>query len=117
MNIGDLQKPLLPVLSPTSEARLDAAQKAGHDGRTEESARQFEHLFATLLVRELRRAMPQGPFGDGPGKDVYEGWFDEHLGNALAERDALGIARLVQNNLGRAPEAHEGDARTQGEVR
>jgi Rod binding domain-containing protein len=99
MQVGDLQKPLRSPFAPLSDARLEDARRAAQAGGTAESARQFEQLFATMLVRELRRSMPQSPFGQGPGAEVYEGWFDEHLGRALALQDALGISRLVGRSL------------------
>lgn len=68
--------------------------------QTEEAGRAFESYFATMLVREMRRAMPEG-FFSGTGSDVYGAWFDEHLGAALAERDALGLAGMVKTALAR----------------
>jgi Rod binding domain-containing protein len=96
MGTGDLSIPRLPLSSPTGDALLDDARRAAERGDAAETARQFETLFAVQLVRELRRSMPQGMFGDAPGADVYEGWFDEQLGSALAQREALGIAGMVR---------------------
>lgn len=90
-----------------NEARLDGAKRAVERGDAEDTARQFENLFAVMLVRELRRSMPQGPFGQGAGADVYEGWFDEHLGEALSRRDALGIAGMIKASMGRAQAARD----------
>jgi Rod binding domain-containing protein len=101
----ELTKPQLPTFSSAGEARLAQAKRAAERGDTRETAKQFETLFGALLVRELRRSMPQGMFGSGAGADVYEGWFDEHLGNALAERDSLGIARMIESTLARAQAA------------
>jgi Rod binding domain-containing protein len=109
MQIGDVQKPLLAGLAPSTEAHLDGARRAAERGDAAETARQFETVFGVMLVRELRRAMPQGLFGEGAGADVYEGWFDEHLGRALSEHDALGIAGLVKAALQRGETAAGGD--------
>jgi Rod binding domain-containing protein len=116
MRVGD-SHPVLPELagratcalapSGPDEARLEAARRAADRGDAAETARQFEELFSVLLVRELRRCMPAGPFGEGPGADVYEGWFDEHLGGALAERDALGIAGMIKASIQRTQAARE----------
>lgn len=101
MGGGDLSIPRVPLSSPSGDTRLDEARRATDRGDTAETAKQFETLFATLLVRELRRSMPKGMFGDAPGADVYEGWFDEQLGSALASREALGIAGMVRAALGK----------------
>ena len=65
-----------------------------------EAARQLEGYFAMLLVREMRKSMPEG-FFSGSGSDVYGSWFDEHIGAALAERDGLGLAGLVKTAIAR----------------
>jgi Rod binding domain-containing protein len=111
MGGGDLSIPRVPMASGEGDARLDQARRAAARGDATETARQFETLFATLLVRELRRAMPKGMFGDGPGADVYEGWFDEQLGSSLAGREALGIAGMVRVALEKRA-AHETPAAT-----
>jgi Rod binding domain-containing protein len=105
MRIGDTQEPTLPTLPSADETRLDGLRKAAEKGDTGETSRQFETLFSVMLVRELRRSMPESPFGEGAGADVYEGWFDEHLGNSLAQRDSLGLAGMVKAAIGRAQSA------------
>ena len=110
MRIGDeleLPKPSLP--SP-EDARIADLKRAADKGDTGATARQFETLFGVMLVRELRRVMPDGLFGSGPGADVYEGWFDEHLGQALGAHDALGIAGMVKSALTRAQAARDAQA-------
>ena len=64
-----------------------------------EAAEKMEALFATLLVRELRRALPEGFFGKSAGADTFEGWFDQHLGQALADSGALDLAGQVKVSL------------------
>ena len=62
--------------------RLDPADAAD----LESVARDMEGLFMTVLVKELRKTIPgKGLFGEGPGSEVYEGFFDQALGQALAE--------------------------------
>jgi Rod binding domain-containing protein len=120
MRIGDEQR-LTPLDLATAgqsgleqarfaERQLDGARRAAERGDPDETARQFEKLFAVLLVRELRRCMPEGPFGKGPGADVYEGWFDEHLGSALAERDSIGIAGMIKTSIQRTQAARDAAA-------
>lgn len=115
MGIDDLQLPPLSGLAnPTSgsleELRLDGAKRAADRGDGKEAAHQFEKVFATMLVRELRRSMPKSPFGEGPGADVYEGWFDDHLGGALARNDALGLAGMIKASITRTQAARDAQA-------
>ena len=94
---------------------IDAAQIAqlGHSARdlrlageargadAETAAQKFEALFATMLVREMRRALPEGFFGGGSGAEIYDGWLDEHVGKALARDGALHLAGMIKTNLAR----------------
>ena len=85
-------------------AQLDAQglSRPGDGLRADEhrqAAEKFESLFATLLVKELRRALPDGFFGSGPGTDIYNGWLDQELGRSLAENWQLDLAGMVKTNL------------------
>ena len=62
-------------------------------------AREFEALFASMLVKEMRQTLPKGLFGDGPGADTYSGWFDQHVGRQLAETGALDLAGILRAGL------------------
>lgn len=75
----------------------------------EEAAERLEGLFATLLVKEMRRALPEGFFGDGSAADIYGGWFDEHVGEALARDGALDLAGMIKANLSAKSRAAAGE--------
>lgn len=83
----------------TASRLAERANELQQDGGGAEAAQRFEELLATLLVKEMRKALPDGLFGDGPGADVYEGWFDEHLGRSLARDGGLGLAETVRESL------------------
>jgi len=102
------------ALSSLTQAGATDALQAARRGDDEEAAKAFEGVFARLLVREVRRALPEGFFGEGAGADVYESWFDEHLGQALVERDALGLAGMVKAAVGRASAAEDAESATEG---
>jgi len=78
---------------------VDDADRAARAGENDEAAEGFERLFSRMLVREMRRGLKDGPFGKGPGADVYEAWFDEHLAESLVERNTLGFAEMVRASL------------------
>ncbi len=56
------------------------------------AAEEMEGYFASMLVSELRKGLAGGSwFGEGAGSDVYDGLFDQMLGNALAEGRGIGL--------------------------
>ena len=88
-------------LAGAADARsAEAIRQNVADGRTDEAAEQLEALFSTLLVKEMRSGLSDGFFGSGPGAYIFDGWLDEHLGAALAERSTLDLAGAIKVNLG-----------------
>lgn len=79
----------------------------------DEAAKRLEALFATLLVKELRRGLPNGFFGGSTGSDTYDGWLDEHLGETLASSGALDLAGRIRTSLA-ADQAREAAEREEG---
>jgi Rod binding domain-containing protein len=82
--------------------QLAAAHEAAgsaESGRLEEAAAAFESLLATVMVKELRRGLSDGFFGSKSGADVFDGWLDEHLGQALAGTGALDVAGFIRVNI------------------
>jgi len=80
-------------------AQARGAGRSAEAGRIEEAATMFESLLATVMVKELRKGLSDGFFGSGAGSDVFEGWLDEHLGNALAATGALDVAGFIRVSL------------------
>lgn len=82
-----------------SAAKL-ATQAQGKDKTAAAGVpRQFSKLLATMLVKEMRQALPEGFFGDGTGSDIFNGWLDEHLGSSLAEHDGLRLEAMIAHSM------------------
>lgn len=81
-----------------SAGRISKLSAGGSD-QAEVAAQEFESLFATLLVTELRKGLGDGFFGEGPGADTFNGWFDEQLGASIASRGSLGLADQVREAI------------------
>lgn len=98
------------MLSKLQEQRAAEAQRWGDrvDGsKSAEAAEQLEGLFAQLMVKELRGGLADGLFGEGPGKDVFEGWFDRELGRSLGESGVLDMAGMLKAALGEEGEEQQ----------
>ena len=82
----------------TLRVRAEGARKSTPaDAQT--TAKKFESVFSTLLVKEMRRSLSTGFFGEGADGDIYSGWLDEHVGESLAERDALHMRDMIQRSV------------------
>lgn len=100
LQLGDLVDRVANIASQQDAKGIESAREAIERGEQAEAAKQLEALFATLLVKEMRRALPKGFFGQGAGADIYEGWLDEHVGSVLAQDGALSLAGMIKANLG-----------------
>jgi Rod binding domain-containing protein len=102
-----MDAPLMPAGLDTSSLRSLAGTKLEmQDGAAPaETAQKFEALLATMLVKEMRRALPEGFFGDGASGDIYSGWLDEHVGQVLANDDGLHVRDMLEKSVMQKVEA------------
>lgn len=64
------------------------------------AAEMFEVHLATMLAKEARSSLGEGGFfGEGPGSDIFNGWLDKHVGEALAEGWDLDLAGMVRTSI------------------
>ena len=62
-------------------------------------AKQLEGVFFSMFVKEMRKTMTDGSlFGEGPGAETYEGFFDQMMGESLGQTGSLGISEMVVRN-------------------
>ena len=97
----ELAHKIVPVLGPlgsvpeTSQERL---RSAGSEAIFQVAA-DFESLFASMILKEMRKTIDSGSlFANDPG-DVYGSLFDFYLGKHIAGAGGLGIAKLVVQSL------------------
>lgn len=95
----DIQALTRPLSGSAIDSKVAALQRAKHEEHDGEVARQVEGLFAQLFVKEMRRGLGEGFFGQGAGSDTFEGWLDEHLGESLARDGVLDLAGRIRTSL------------------
>ena len=66
----------------------------------EQAAEEVEGVFATMLVKEMAKTLSGGSFfGSTPGADVYDGIFEQALGQELARSSGLGLKSQIAAQL------------------
>ena len=100
LNKIDLGAQLGGIAGQQDLAKARGAAESAEDGALEDAAKKFESLLATVMIKELRRGLKDGFFGEQAGADVFEGWMDEHLGEALGNSGALDVAGFIRVNIG-----------------
>ncbi len=62
-------------------------------------ASDFESLFASQMLKEMRKTLdPETMFGGDSG-DVYGGMFDQFVGQQMARSGGFGLARMLRETL------------------
>lgn len=89
------------------DAQLDKLRESALHTSPREAANKFEALFATQLVKEMRKTLGEGFFGEGPQADVYAGWLDQFVGEAIARDGGLHLTKRLEQDLERAQAARD----------
>ncbi len=97
MTLGNL----IPISSPVAQkadalaARFDAADGVARH----QLAVEFESVFVSLLLKEMRQTLNEDSFFAGDQSDTYGGLFDLFMGQHLAQSGALGISQMIDAYL------------------
>jgi flagellar protein FlgJ len=63
-----------------------------------ETAKQFESLFTSMLLKSMRESLPGDPFGSDQ-QDFYQDMFDQQLATQLSKGKGLGLADVLVRQL------------------
>lgn len=91
---------ILSTASDTANLRL----QAGNGGEVDsEVIQQFEALFLQQMLKSMRTAsLAEGLF-QSDQSEFYRDMYDQQVATDLAKQELLGIANLINRQLGRAP--------------
>src|SRR6187401_3090794 len=72
-----------------------------------ETARQFESLFTTMMLKSMRDATPKDSLFGSDQQDFYQDMFDSQMANQLSKGKGLGLADMLVKQLMQAGVAPE----------
>ncbi len=75
-----------------------AATDPAKSARVEKAIRDFEGLFMSMMIKELRQTSSGDGLFPGDASDTYGGMFDMMLGNQLAAGKGLGLESLFRSS-------------------
>ena len=94
-NLGNL----LPMSSITSSQAEALSESAIPPERRQEVAQQFESMFVSMLLKEMRETTDGEGLFQGESSDTLGGLFDMFMGEHIAKSGGLGIGRMVETYL------------------
>jgi flagellar protein FlgJ len=82
------------------EGRVEAA-KASADQGIETVASEFESIFLSLMLKEMRNTLDseEGGLFSGESSDTLGGMFDMFMSQHLAESNPLGISSAIESYM------------------
>ena len=90
----------LSLSSPDLALQLEELKSATAN-RAESVGKEFESVFVSLLLKEMRNTLDTGEGGlfGSEKSDTFGGMFDQFMGQHLAEASPLGIADAIKSYL------------------
>jgi flagellar protein FlgJ len=95
---------------PQGLTALKREARAQSPDAVRETAKQFESLFTTMLLKSMRAATPQDSLFGSDQQDFYQDMFDQQLATQLSKGKGLGLADMLVQQLmrGGAVDAADG---------
>jgi Rod binding domain-containing protein len=73
--------------------------KSASKEEMEKVAKEFEGLFTSLVIKQMRDTLEPGAMFGDQGNDVYGGLFDMTMSQHLSQSGGLGISNMVKHQL------------------
>jgi peptidoglycan hydrolase FlgJ len=83
-------------------AGLQALRKGARENdpaAIREGARQFESLFARMMIKSMRDAVGKDPIFGSSQSELYQGMFDDQLAKQMTQGRGLGLADMLMRQL------------------
>ena len=110
-----------PIASTVSQATgiatrtIARAAESAKDIRADKAAKEFESIFVSMMIKEMRQTQSGEGLFPGDNSDTFGGMFDMLMGQQIAEGGGIGLAYFLKktaNGLGGTP-AYELDRTNQ----
>ncbi len=95
------ERGLMSSMNGSSILKADGSKAPASANQNARVAEDFEGVFASLLLKEMRKTLEPGTlFGEDSG-DVYGGLFDMYLGQQMTQSGGFGLAKMVRESMER----------------
>ncbi|RMD86661.1 MAG: flagellar biosynthesis protein FlgJ [Candidatus Dadabacteria bacterium] len=82
--------------NPISKDVAAAPSKAAEEAKLKKACQQFEALFLSQMMAQMRKSIPKGGlFGGGQEQEMFMGMLDEERAKAWAQDGGVGLANML----------------------
>jgi flagellar protein FlgJ len=94
-----LIEPMNLSSTPESAGKGPGVKKID-EGKLKKTCGDFESIFISQMLKEMRKSIPKSGLLDGGGQqDMYLGLFDEELSRSMAKRGGIGLGKILYQNI------------------
>ena len=94
--------------------KLKSSARSQDPSALRQVARQFESLFARMMLKSMRKAIGTDPIFGSNQAQMYQGMFDDQLSLELTRGRGLGLAEMLMRQLRGGTQGAPGEAHSTG---
>ena len=99
MDIGSIT-PYIPDQDSTQiTSKIKSAYSEKDDAKLREACEGFESLFLNMMLKEMRKTVPQSDTSNSYAMGVYQELLDEEIAKTASNGKGIGIADAMYNQL------------------
>ena len=100
--MSSIQSSLLSQPLPLAEATPGSPKTPRISAQDPEKvAKEFESVFASMMLKEMRKTLESGNlFAEDPS-DIYGGMFDQFMGQHIGSSGGMGLSKMIREGLER----------------
>jgi flagellar protein FlgJ len=80
-------------------AKLRAQAQKDQSVAIDQSAKQFEGMFLSMMLKEMRKTVPESELFNSNSMKLYQDMYDQQMALEMAKEGPLGLATMLKNNL------------------
>lgn len=106
-----------PISSNLTSVQIGAAKADGDamsPSRMETVGKEFEGVFLSMMLKEMRNSIEGDGFFAGDSSDSFGGMFDMFIGQHLSESEPLGISNLMLQQYSKNQSGLQSEQSTKG---
>lgn len=84
---------------PMREAAELSPSKKQDEGKLKEACQQFESLFLTQMLKEMKKSIPKSEGEGGKEKDTYEDMMYDEVAKSMAASGGVGMANILYQQM------------------
>jgi len=78
---------------------VPGALNGQHQPSLKAAAQEFESVFLSMLLKEMRKTLEPGSLFSNDNSDIYGGLFDQFMAQHMAQGKGMGLAQALMKQL------------------